>query len=400
MLAVVCSVCTGIASAEVPIVESENVTFSFGGYARAYSAWSQPLDSASRELLELPDSVGIGAAILRTELKLNVTDVFGLDVHSRFFQVVQSEAVSANAAGIGVSTAPPRTVNLSTDLVRTERYLLNHDLDRLAARLHLGPVDLTFGRQAITWGIGQLFPILDFWTSFSPFDLDTSQKRGVDGLRVTWGVNSSLELDFVVVDRGSWEDLSGGMRAVLYLDALDLHVGFSKAWEELVLSTSLSAALGAFKLRAEVAGVYDLDDAAFQLPRATLGVDWFATGNLIWSLEAHYSGLGAQDSKDYIATASSEEIARGELYLLGAAYIGTGLSYKPHELLTLGTTALVNLLDPSAMVGWSISWALQQDIEIGFGGFHGIGAETNNLQPQAEFPLYGQQVYLQCSAFF
>ena len=388
------------ARAVIPIVETETVTFTFGGYARAYSAWARPLDDGLRRSLSLPDSTGIGAAILRTELKLGVEDFFSLEIHNRLFQVVQSEPVVGASAGIGVSTPPPRTLNLSTDLVRTDQYLLNHDLDRLVMRFFLGPVDFSIGRQAVTWGVGQLFPVSDYWTSFSPFDLDTSQKRGVDSLRVSWGISDRLELDAVVVDRGSWTDLSGGVRLVTYFDALDLHVAVSKAWEELIVTTSISATVDAFKLRVEIAGVYDLDDKDFQLPRATVGVDWFATGQFTWSLEAHFSGLGALEPRNYSVISRGDEIRRGELYLLGAAYTGTALAYRPHELITIGCTSLVNLLDPSAMVGWSIGWAFQQDIELGLGGFHGIGRGSRDGRISAEFPLYGQQVYLQLSAFF
>jgi hypothetical protein len=383
-LTVVLLLLASTAAADIPLVETDSLRLNLNGYLRTLTGL--------HDLDPLPQN-SLHVAVARNGLRLSMGELATLEVHSRFQWRISSEASSA-AAGLGVSTAPPRTVDLSSALIDEPTQQLTHDLDRLLLRFYLGPLDLTLGRQPIAWGTSTLFPVVDAWAGFSPFDLDTSQRRGVDAVRGTLGLGASTELDIVVVDRGSVNDLSGGLRATFYLGFGDVAVAATKQWEEVTLSAGVSADVGALKLRAEVIGLYDIDDEAFALPRATVGVDWFATGDLSLGLEAHFNGAAHP-------LTISEELERGESYLLDYAYIGTTAMYQPHELITLSLSSITNLLEPSALLAWSVSASVAQDVEVGLGGFHGLGESVSDTgQLRSEFGTYGQLVYLQIAAFW
>ncbi len=384
-----------VGSARITLVDTPPFQMSMGGYLRTFTAYQKP----ARDILPvpLPEEISLHAQVTRLELKMSAVDRIALEVHSRFFWLIANEAVGASGAtGVGVSAAPRRTVDLSSLLIDGERHRLEHDIDRLALRFFLGPVDLVLGRQAVTWGTANLFPVADLWATFSPFDLDTSQKRGVDALRVTWGVNDTVELDLIVADRGSVEDLSGGVRATVYLDSVDIYTAFAKSYEELALAVGITGSLSTVKLRAEALSLFDLDADAFLLPRITLGVDWFQSADFLLGVEAHFNGAGAEqdDLAGYLAhAAQSRPLARGESYLLGRWYAGLYTTYKPHELVALTLSTVVNLGDPTALLAWSLSYQLAQDVDFSIGGFHGLG-------DRLELGAYGQQVYLQLAAFF
>lgn len=399
----------GAAHAAIPIVETDAVGLSIAGYFRAFTGYMRPdtgdmPDVGIPEELRIPEELGLHTTVVRTELKLSISDIVTLDVHSRFQWQLTSEPLgSSGGVGVGVSAPPARSVDLRSDLIDTPRHQLNHDLDRLAVRLYLGPVDVVVGRQAITWGTATLFPVADVWTTFSPFDLDTSQKRGIDALRVTVGLTDRVELDALVADRGSVEDLSGGVRTVLYLDDLDLWIGAAKIYEEIALMVGVSAEVETVKLRADLMGLYDIDDVEVQLPRVTLGVDWFASGDFMLGFEAHFNGAGAEPGDYFTHASASEELARGEVYLMGQWYAGLLAMYKPHELVNLTLTSMMNLVDPSAMIAWGVAYQLAQDVEVSLGGFHGIGEGLNVNTPDIlvdELGAYGQLVYLQLAAFY
>lgn len=371
------------AHARIALVEGDTLTADLGGYLRMFSAWQRVAEVPSGDLsgtVELPEplELAVHASIARAELKVGLGEHLTVEAHSRF----QWNQGQATLVGAGVTPTPSRTVDTESELVDATNATLTHDLDRAVLRLYLGEVDVSLGRQAVTWGTSNVLRVADVWTQFSPFDVDTSQKRGVDAARAVIAVGQSAEIDAVLVDRGSTEDLSGGVRGTLYLAFGDAYVGAAKLWEELAVMGGLSTEVDAFKLRGEALWAWDTDADEAQRPRVTLGVDWFYSGDLVLGVEGHHNGPG----KDLDA------LERGELYLVDRWYAGGYASYKLHELLTLTLSPLVNLTDPSTLLSWGLGYSVQQDVDVGLGGFHGVGDGL-------EFGAYPHVVYLQLSAF-
>lgn len=409
--ALVLALATPQGSAAPPLVDTDDVLLRVGGYARVLTGLQFPMveDAAAFGLAE---EVGLGASILRAELRLGLFDVATLDVHSRLFLQVSSEGSEAGGGGglgLGATTAPTRSVDLSSTLVSTDSMTLEHDLDRLSLRLFLGPVDLAIGRQAITWGNSLLFNVSDIWAAPSPFELDQSQKRGVDAVRLSTSITDDIELDVVVADRGSLDYLSGGVRATFYLDWGDIYVAAAKAWDDVALLSGVSGELDSVKLRGEV--YWPIPEASDRpaRPQATVGVDWFHPQAML-SFEAHYNGLGAEDASDYFGLLTDlgdppkarEPYRRGQGYLLGRWYLGALASYRPIETVSLATSLLLNVADPSLMITTSITYSPSADMEIGLGAFSTVGGRPT-LVPLAltsEFGSYGQFVYLQIAAYF
>ena len=388
------------ARAGVTLVESDDASFTLGGYARELSGVQLPaIDGAG-----LPDALGLSQALLRLEWKLSLGQLATLVIHDRFaLTITGSDAALAGGLGVGVTPAPKRTVELRSVIVDEGGTAFEHDVDRLVLRLFLGRVDVAVGRQAISWGTSNLFTVADAWAAFSPFDLDTSQKRGVDALRVGLPLSDTLELDLVVADRGSVEDLSGGARLTAYLGEADVYVALAKQWRELAVMGGVSWAFDEVKLRGEVWwGAWDLARDEVLRPRVTLGVDWFR-GDLTLSVEAHYNGAGAARSEDYAALAvTSPELARGEVFWLGRYYAGAAARYQLTEQLTLSVSLISNLADPSLLVATSLRYDIAQNVDLGIGAFNGIGggADLSAGRFDSELGAYGHLVYLDMSAWF
>ena len=281
--------------------------------------------------------------------------------------------------------------------------MLEHDLDRLVLRANLGLFDVFLGRQAITWGTGELFPIADLWTTYSPFELDTSQKRGVDALRVLFSRSRAWEIEAVLADRGTPRDLSAGLRVATYRENVDLYVAIAKQWRELLALAGAAATAGSFKLRAEAAGPYDLDQRDFALPRLSLATDWLHSSFSLM-LEAHYNGTGVGQADQYVThLATSPALAHGESYLVGRLYTGAAASWKISELFQLTGSGICNLQDPSALLAAALTWRLVQETELAFGTFQGIGRSLvvgSAPTMRSEFGSYGSLFYLVLASYF
>lgn len=71
--------------------------------------------------------------------------------------------------------------------------------DRLSLGYTKDALVLRAGRQALTWGSGQVFHPMDLVNPFQPVQLDTAYKRGTDMLYAQWLFDSGADVQFVVV---------------------------------------------------------------------------------------------------------------------------------------------------------------------------------------------------------
>jgi hypothetical protein len=351
------------------------------------------------------DHLGLSVTVMRLEWNGALGDRFSAELHQRVFQRMSSEspAWGGSRLGLGASVVPRRSIDLRSVAYDEDRLLLEHDLDRLVLRANLGHVDVFLGRQAITWGMGQLFPVADLWTTYSPFELDTSQKRGVDALRVLFSRSRAWELEAVLADRGTLRDLSSGLRVATYREYVDIYVAIAKQWRELLAFAGIAATAGNFKLRAEAAGPYDLDQRELAAPRLSLAADWLYSAFSL-TLEAHYNGTGAQQADQYSAhLTTSPALAHGESYLVGRLYTGAAASWKLSELFQLTVSGICNLQDPSALLTAAFTWRLVQETELALGTFQGIGRSLlvgSAPTMRSEFGSYGSLYYLALASYF
>ena len=399
---------SGAAHADVSLVDKENGTLTLGGYARSVLMVQDTHRLDLPELIDPDQTSGLAAGILRMEWTSRIGDRLTLDAHHRLaWRAPQTGGIAAQT-GLGVTAEPVRTVDLSTNLVSNETMLLSHDIDRLAARIYLNNADLYLGRQAISWGNALLLPSTDLWSRFGQFELDTTEKPGVDAARVLVGVSNSTELEFVLVDRGSVEDLSMGVRGTLYLDRSDVYALAAKNWHALNFGGGFARDFDTVSLRGDALLPFAItglsNEEGFGGPRMTLGIDHFRTK---WNVsgELHYNGAGAMDPDDYVENAVDNRVYNNsEVQLLGRVYAGLLFGVKPVEPFSFTLMTLTNVLDPSAVFAPAATWTPMQDVELSVGGYVPVGRPpvTEAILPNArsEFGSLPVSGYFQMAAYY
>jgi len=391
------------AHATVPLVEGDDFGLTLGGYARFFSAVQVTAwDSAGL----LDRRTGTTANVTRGEWRADLGRRVTVDLHQRVFfrsTTASSAGLGTSGFGVGVTEPPPRNVDLSTAFVDDDDLTIEHDIDRLALRIWADRFDLVLGRQAITWGTSQVFPVADVWTAYSPLELDNTEKRGVDAARATVPLGRS-ELDVVVADRGDAEDLSGGVRYVMYLDRSDAWMGAAKLWDELAVMGGFSRDLSTWTLRGDVVWpVWSLDRDEVLWPRAALGVDWLSP-DVILSFEVHANGEGAGPDDGYIAHATTDpQLQRGEVSFLGRYYAAAIGSFELTELVRFTVSGFANLQDPSGAIAPSLVYQVGEATDLSIGAFSPIG-EAPNLTPvpslPSEFGAGSHMLYAQAVAYW
>lgn len=343
--------------------------------------------------------------VVRLKWMMSAGEQLRLTVHNRLQAQVTSTAqgFGTGVVGFGVSAVPDRTVSLSTTIFEEDRFRVVHDIDRLALDIYTDAVDVTLGRQAISWGISNLFPVADLWTQFSPFELDTEEKRGIDAVRALAYPTSGVELDMVVADRGTLRDLSGGARATIELPWADVYIGGGKFWRRLMALGGASIVFDTWKLRGEIGIPFHLDSTNTEPIRATVGVDQLGADYQI-SVEYHHNGLGTNDASEYIARVTAPAFQRGETYFLGRHYLGANGNYLATDRLSFSLSLIANLGDPSTTISPVATYDMGQHTRLSAGGLIAAGkTPLLSLTPpqlRSEFGAYGRLAYTRVSVFF
>jgi hypothetical protein len=389
-----------------------------GGYARSITGGSD----LGYDVAGVDRRSAFNADVIRLKWRLEMRDVFLVSVHNRLQARFSSTSSGDGVLGFGVSVVPDRLVDLSTTIVDQEHVDIWHDLDRASLTVFLSAADVTVGRQAITWGISSLFPVADLWAQFSPFELDTEEKPGVDAVRALAYPAGNVELDFVIASgtvsspadilpidpafaaRETRRELSAGVRTTVELPVGDVYLAGGKFWRELIALGGVSLVADVWKFKAEAAVPWDLDAEQVRAVRFTGGVEWLGPDVLL-SIEYHFNGLGSSQSDEYAALLASPEFARGETYYLGRHMAGGFGSYLATDRLTLSFGALTNLTDPSAALLPALNYDLGQSIRIGAGGLVSLGSKPvfpTGLLPrlESEFGTYGSFGYAQVAVYF
>ena len=415
-LLLVVSLAAGLAAATAPrsvtaqitLLERDGLELGVSGYGRTFTG----VHDAGFDTPVFPPTTppsrttGFHSQVIRLKWHLE-GDGWAADIHDRIqARVISAGEGSGPAVGFGVTTVPARLVNLETTLVDEPGIRVWHDVDRLNFSLYTPAADITIGRQAITWGVSSIFPVADLWARFSPFEMDTEEKPGIDAVRVLFYPADGLEMDAVLADRGSVDDLSAGIRGTLSLPSADVWAGAGKFWREMMVMGGATVLLDETKVRGEVVLPWSLDDESFLDPRVTFGTDWIR-GSLVLSADYHFNGIGAGETAGYPRVLKDPSFARGETYYLGRHYLGGALSWSPDEenRLALALNTLVNLSDASATVTPVVGYDLGQAARFSIGGLLGLGAaprfdRASAPRIQSEFGSYGSLLFTRLSLYF
>ena len=383
------------ALAATPVVETESAQLEVGGYVSATNG----VQHRSFDIPTLPRTSGVSAGLFRVEWRGFLGDSITIDVHNRFFSRVTSSSAADTAVGLGSTIAPERTLDLRSELVTESGLLVEHDLDRASASVNTAMGDLTLGRQAVTWGVSLLFPVADFWTQFSPFELDTSQKRGVDAARLLTYPGDRVEVDAIVVDRGAGDTLSGGVRLGWSTDAADYHLMLTRNYDTLWYAMGVAADLDWSRVYGEVAAPLVESSWQLELPRATLGLNVLRTKYTV-TTEYHFNGFG---SDDVIGSLTSSRVVRGEQYLAGQHYVGIAGSYAPREFITFSLLVMASLEQASALLSPAVDYEIAVDVHARLLAYAGLGDRPNFdgiPRVPTEFGAYGESYLLELSAYF
>lgn len=316
-------------------------------------------------------------------------------------------------AGASVSLLPGDVAAASGNLMDLDwtvdsgaHHVWRHRFDRLSANLDLGrTVQVTVGRQAISWATTLYFTPTDPFAPFDPSDPFREYRPGVDAARLQYFPGPFTTVDLVVRP----EDFSDGRRTTVLVrartsaGAWDLSGWAGALHDQAAAALGLDRSLAGWVVRGDVA--LRRKEGGGTVVRAAAGADRRVSllGRDLYLLaEFQHDGFGARSPGDFATVLASAAFRHGELQALGRDEVLADASWQVHSLLTTDLLTIVNLHDGSTFIAPALGASVSDEVQARLGFFlaTGDGGLQPNLLPRSEYgtvPVYG---YLSLTAFF
>jgi hypothetical protein len=365
------------------------------------------------------DPVGVSLTDLRVRGELERGDWLSIAVHDSLTLTTSSFSLaeSGGPLALGQGRLPATWLPLDWSIEDGAQLALHDRIDWGYARITKDAISVTVGRQPVTFGRGALWTPEDIVDPFSPVQIDTEFKPGVDAARVdvTFGKHVTLAVLGVAGDARDDHDLAIHEDGSSALQRLEVSLGTTR----LGLMTGyvrgdgfgaldLFVDLGGADLHGEVTGTYvpDASRRPFDrevFGRGVLGSTFKLSSRLTGTVEAYWNGSGTTHPSLYEEALSSPRLQSGETYNLGVLYGGAVADLTLHALVHIAGAAIVNLIDGSALLAPSVHFNASTNTQLIAGAFFPVGKSPDfsaTSVARSEFALYPTLFHFDLKAYF
>ncbi len=415
-------ICTWAARADAIVLTEdplEGNSVDLGATVRSfnYLMYGGLLDAPGQD----PDAstVGVSFADLRARAEVKRGDWLSISLHDSLTLTTSSFSLGASggALALGQGRLPATWLPLDWTIVDQSQLTLRDRIDWGFVRLTKGRYSFTVGRQPITFGRGVLWTPEDLVDPFSPFQIDTEFKPGLDAARidVTFGSHVTLALVGVAGDAEHGRDLTIREDGSAVMQRLELTFGTTRIGMlsgyirgDAVDGVDLFVDLDGADLHGEVTATYVPDESRRPFDRrmfgrAVLGSTFELTSRLRGTVEGYWNGSGSMHPADYESELMSPRLQSGETYNVGVFYGGAILDFTAHPLVHIATAAIVNVIDGSALIAPTVHFNASNNTVLLAGAFVPIGKSpsfTGGPLARSEFALYPTLFHVDLKSYF
>lgn len=284
-----------------------------------------------------------------------------------------------------------------------------HRVDRLAVQYATSRVEVTVGRQAISWATTLFLTPADPFAPFDPSDPFREYRAGVDAARVRVFTGAFSDVDGVVriADTPLGRKVTAAVRAKGMLGGVETSGWAGTVFGEAAAAAAATVTAGGAAFRGELEVRRSGGET---IARGTVGVDrsFEVAGRTLYAVaEYQRDGFGAASANELLASANSAPAQRGELQVFGRDEIATQVTFQLHPLVSLEALSLLNLDDASVLFAPAVSWSAGANLTLRGGAFIGVGQEVNPMTagpiatlPGSEYGPVPLTLYVSAAAFF
>lgn len=341
---------------------------------------------------------------------------FDFQIHyqiSSQYQTGTSMLSLGSLLGSGTVNDQTRLLNLSQTLYQNTDVTVVQRLDRLNIGYAGDKMVWRLGRQAISWGNGFLFQVMDFFNPTPPGSLDSDYKVGDDIFYMQWLTELGHDWQLVYVWRrdaisGNVEadDLTIAWKFHWLTEAGDFDLLLAQHYGQTMFGLAMAKNVGKLVLRADYLN-HDVSNPDDYLYLLNTDYSWECfQRNCHFFIEYFHNNPGQQTIDLATLPASIyQRLLRGEIYVMGQDYLGLGLNTQLSALSSINATLMWNLDDLSSFLifgylyDFKQNWQIQAGFMLSAGGanteFGGLlDSSGPDYQPSANV------IFIQFSHYF
>lgn len=362
------------------------------GYLKNFSLVTDPPGSI------LPDSMLSSSTRLRLQYQGWLNDRWSVAGAGELAFVAQHHYLfAADSAALSVSTntyriSDPDRLWLPSEPAVDDNTALMFNLDRVRLAWRGEKLEISMGRQAVSWGSGKAVNPTDVLMPYTFTELDTEYRVGVDAVRLRYAVNLMSELDagYVFGPGGDMADSAVYLRGKTYLANTDLSALVMRFQNHLMIGLDVTRAWGGSGVWLEAAFV-DADHFAATATsrdyvRVSAGIDRQLTPAVYGYLEYHFNGSG-RDVDDPGYGLVDPAALEGSVYLVARHYLSLGAAWQLSGLTTVNGMLITNLDDHSMFLSLSLDRSLSDNLYLALGTYLSTGDAPATGMPIPALPL-------------
>lgn len=286
-------------------------------------------------------------------------------------------AAAGVSTGVTVSGLPDdrqRLFDLSDDFIDETRAAAVHRLDRLAVGYSAGSGTVRLGRQAVSWGNGLAFQVLDFVNPFSPIAIDKDYKTGEDMLYGQWQWLGMGDVQLMTLPRRDpltrnldHEQASHAIKLHTRAAAFDLDALLARHYDQTLLGAGVVRSIGGAVWRLDALHTKLTGRDAVWSFVTNVDYSWALLGKNMYGFAEYFrNGFGVYRDAGYLAPDPelAARLARGELYTYGRDVAALGMQVELSPLVNVFATAIQNLNDASRFVQVRGVWDARQNLTV------------------------------------
>jgi hypothetical protein len=255
-----------------------------------------------------------------------------------------------------------RLFNLTHVFTDSGKTAVLHRLDRLAVGFATDHVVIKFGRQAITWGNGLVFNVMDIFNPFDPAAVDKEFKTGDDMLYGQYLLSNGHDVQGVMVLRR--DPFTGDVKSdesslafkYHHMAEMSEYDGLvAQHYGDTLLGAGINYSIGGSVWSGDLMVTFTDHDTVTSLV-TSLSRSWTWGGkNISGIVEYFYNGFGqSNDCYSYECLSENPElfkrVSRGELFNLSRHYLALSALVEITPLFQVTPNVFLNMSDPSALV--------------------------------------------------
>jgi len=364
----------------------------------------QALLTRSGDVLE--PAIGDGAAATTSSLRLKAQGTarsWSYDLHYLLEGVYSGEF--SRLALLMPPIPNANMLKLQDEITRGSEGNLAHVLDRASIAHSTPRTVIRVGRQALTWGHGQVFQPLDLFDPFSPDAQDKSYKPGADMAYAQYLFDGGDDIQAIVVPRRCADgDLtadasSAAVKGLWQKGNVELEGVVASDYGDGVFALGSAGPLGGALWKFDAVSTHTQRGSSVLSAVASLQNSWtWHARPLSAFIEYYRNGFGVTDRRpvDRLPVELTGRIARGQVFTTGRDYLDGGGTVEWTPLLQVSPVVVLNLHDRSVLALATAQYGLSNNADLVFGAelpFGSRGSEFGGRRTSATSDVFARDPY-------